>query len=159
MIWITKIQAKGQGIMEFMMHPQVLCQTQKSPTMLKSGNSWNLVSLLASSTKGGEKDVLKAPGLDQEEAQLIQLLGPASKPTTSWLIHLWKHSWCQDKPRATRTHLTHHGPNSGEATTFPHIIFFALLRRTCIRMAFNPETPKEKSQNCPGLDSWDFGSS
>ncbi len=49
--------------------------------MLKSGSSWNLVSLLASNTKGGERGVLKAPGLDQEEGQLIQLLGPTSKPT------------------------------------------------------------------------------
>ncbi len=132
MIWITKIQAKGQGIMELMTRPQVLCQIQKSPTMLKSGNSWNLVPLPASSTKGGEKDMLKAPGLDQEEGQLIQLLGPTSKPTTSWLIHFQKHSWCWDKPRATRTHLTHHSPNSGEATTFPHVVLSALFRRTRI---------------------------
>jgi hypothetical protein len=32
--------------------------------MLKSGNSWNLVPLLTSNTKGGKKGVLKAPGLD-----------------------------------------------------------------------------------------------
>jgi hypothetical protein len=38
---------------------------------------------------------------------------------TSWLVDLWKHSWCWDKPRATRTHLIHHGSNSKEATTFP----------------------------------------
>jgi len=25
-------------------------------------------------------------------------------------------------------HLIHHGPDSGEATTFPHIVFSALLR-------------------------------
>ncbi len=49
--------------------------------MLKSGSSWNLVSLLASSIKRGERGMLKALGLDQEEGQLIQLLGPASKPT------------------------------------------------------------------------------
>jgi len=54
----------------------------------------------------------------------------------SWLIHIRNHSWCWDKPRATRIHLTNHGPDSGEATTFPHIIFSTLLRRTYIRMAF-----------------------
>jgi hypothetical protein len=32
--------------------------------MLKNGSSWNLVSLPASSTKGGERGVLKALGLD-----------------------------------------------------------------------------------------------
>jgi hypothetical protein len=57
------------------------------------------------------------------------------------------------------THLTHHDPNSGEATTFPHIVFSTLLRGTRIRMTFIPRTPKEESRNCPGLDSRDFGSS
>jgi hypothetical protein len=32
------------------------------------------------------------------------------------------------------THLTHHGPDSREATTFPHIIFFASHRGGYIRM-------------------------
>ncbi len=45
-------------------HPQVPCYTQKSPTMLKSRSNGNLVSLPASSTKGGERGVLKASGLD-----------------------------------------------------------------------------------------------
>ncbi len=62
-----------------MTRSQVPYQTQKGPTMSKSGSSWNLVMLLAFSTKGGERGVLKAPGLDQKEGQTIQLLGPASK--------------------------------------------------------------------------------
>jgi len=33
-------------------------------------------------------------------------------------------------------HLTRHGPNSGEATTFPHIVYFVPLRDTHIRMIF-----------------------
>ncbi len=51
------------------------------------------------------------------------LLSHASKPTTSGLVHFREHPWCWDKPRATWTHLTHHGPDLGEATTFPHIVF------------------------------------
>ncbi len=54
------------------------------------------------------------------------------------------------------THLTHYGPDSGEATTFPHRVFSAALRRGYIRMALFPGTPKEESRNCPGLDSQDF---
>jgi len=46
------------------------------------------------------------------------------------------HFWCWDKPRATLTHWTHHGPDSGQATTFPHIVFFALLRDTRIQMSW-----------------------
>jgi hypothetical protein len=33
-------------------------------------------------------------------------------------------------------HLTHHGPDLREATIFPHIVYFASLRGTHIRMAF-----------------------
>jgi hypothetical protein len=36
----------------------------------------------------------------------------------------------------TWTHLTHHGPNSGEAITFPHIVYSAALRRGYIQMVF-----------------------
>ncbi len=41
-----------------------LVRPKKGPTMLKSESSWNLVLLLASSIKMGERGVLKAPGLD-----------------------------------------------------------------------------------------------
>jgi hypothetical protein len=44
--------------------PKFLGRPKKGPTMLKSGSSWNLVPLPASSTKGGERGMLKAPGLD-----------------------------------------------------------------------------------------------
>jgi hypothetical protein len=47
------------------------------------------------------------------------------------------------------THLTHHGPDSGEATTFPLIVFSAALRRGYIQMALFPGTPKLESRNCP----------
>jgi hypothetical protein len=67
--------------------------------------------------------------------------------------------WCWDKPLATRIHLTHHGPDSGEATTFAHIVFSAFAHGTYIQMAFYPGTPKEESWNYLGLDSRDFGSS
>jgi hypothetical protein len=57
------------------------------------------------------------------------------------------------------THKTHHIPDSGETTTFPHIVFFVLLYGTHIRMAFCPKTPKEEFRNYPDLDSGDFVSS
>jgi len=59
----------------------------------------------------------------------------------------------------TWIHLTHHGPDSGEATTFPHIIFSATLGGGYIQMALFPGTPKEESRNCPGLESRGFESS
>jgi hypothetical protein len=59
----------------------------------------------------------------------------------------------------TLTHKTHHGPDSGEATTFPHIVFFTLLHGGYIQMVFFPGTLKLESRNCPGLESRNFGSS
>jgi hypothetical protein len=49
----------------------------------------------------------------------------------------------------TLDHKTHHGPDSGEATTFPHIVFSATLRRGYIQMALFPRTPKLESRTCP----------
>ncbi len=46
----------------------------------------------------------------------------------------------------TLDHKTHHGPDSGEATTFPHIIFFATLRS----IPWNPAT----SSNKPLIGDW-----
>ncbi len=51
----------------------------------------------------------------------------------------------------TWTHKTHHGPDSGEATTFPHIVFSAARRRGYIQMAQIPGTPNLESRNCPEI--------
>jgi len=53
----------------------------------------------------------------------------------------------------TFTHKTHHGTDSGEATTFPHIVFSASHRGGYIRMALFPGTPKLESRNCLALES------
>jgi hypothetical protein len=43
------------------------------------------------------------------------------------------------------THLTHHGLDSGEATTFPHILYFASLHGGHIQMTFCPGTPTRET--------------
>jgi len=53
-------------------------------------------------------------------------------------------------------YLTHHGPDSGEATTFPLIVFSAALRRGYIQMAFFSQdsqvgVPKLSRVGVPGL--------
>ncbi len=45
--------------------------------------------------------------------------------------------------------MTHHGPDSREATTFPLIVLFAALRQGYIQMALFPGTPKLESRNYP----------
>jgi hypothetical protein len=72
-----------------------------------------------------------------------------SKPTTSWLIRIRNTLDVRTSHEQPWTHLTHHGPNSKEATTFPHIIFSTLLHRAHAQMALCLGTPKVESWNCP----------
>jgi hypothetical protein len=136
--------------------PKFLVRPKKGPTMLKSGSSWNLAPLPASSTKGGWEGRAESSEIRLGRGTTYLVIRSCIKnQPTSWLVHLRNHSWCWDKPRdkpwATWTHLTHHGLNSGEATTFPHIIFSALLCRTHIRMALYLGTPKVESRKCPWI--------
>jgi hypothetical protein len=81
------------------------------------------------------------------------------KPSTRGLVSIREHPWVLGQATGTLTHKTHHGPDSGEATTFPHIVYSAALRGGYIQMALFPGTPKLESRNCPELESRDFGSS
>jgi hypothetical protein len=63
--------------------------------------------------------------------------------TKSWLVHSWSIFGARMNHGQTRTHKTHHGPDLGEATTFPFIVYFVPSHRTNTQMSF-----------CPGLPSW-----
>ncbi len=138
--------------------PKFLVRPKVGPTMLKSRSDGNLVSLPVSSTKGVRGACWKLQDRLGRGTLLIYLfLHP--KPTTSWLeliLHPFGVGTSHGRPWI---HLTHHGPDSREATTFPHIVFYALLHRAHTQMALCPGTPKVESRNCPGLDSRDFGHS
>ncbi len=71
-----------------------------------------------------------------------------NKPPT-WLVHIPGHPWVLGQATSTLTHKTHHGPDSGEVTTFPHILFSVALCRGYIQMVLFPGTPKLESRNCP----------
>jgi hypothetical protein len=71
-----------------------------------------------------------------------------NKPPT-WLVHIPRHPWVLGQTTGIWTHLIHHGLDSGEATTFPLIVFSAALHRGYIQMALFPGTPKLESRNCP----------
>jgi len=51
----------------------------------------------------------------------------------------------------TSDHKTHHGPDSGDATTIPHIVYSVTLRRTYIQVAQIPGTLEMESRNCPEI--------
>ncbi len=136
--------------------PSSLCDPKRVQIIGFAELVRNLVPLPTSSTKRGRGVVLEASGLDQEE---IKLFGheSASKTNTSWLEIILHAIGVGTSHGLTQIHLTHHGPDSGEATTFPLIIFSAASRGGYIQMALFPGTPKVESRNCPGLDSRDFG--
>jgi len=71
-----------------------------------------------------------------------------NKSPTS-LVHIPGHPWVLGQAAGTLDHETHHGPDSGEATTFPHIVFSAPRFGDYIQMALFPGTPKLESRNCP----------
>ncbi len=73
-----------------------------------------------------------------------------NKPPT-WLVHIPGHLWVLGQATGNCSHLTHHGPDSEEATTFPLTVFFAVLCRGYIQMTLFPGTPKLESRNCPEI--------
>jgi hypothetical protein len=108
--------------------------------------------------KGG-RGCARSPGIRLGRGTRLSHLNMHPKPTTRGLVHIRVHPWVLGQATGTLTHLTHHGPYSREATTFPHIVYFVVLHKGYIQMALFLGTSKEESRNCPGLESRDFGSS
>jgi hypothetical protein len=73
------------------------------------------------------------------------------KQTTKWLVYIREHPWVLGQATGTLDHKTHHGPDSREATTFPHIVFSAPHFEDYIQMALFPGTPKLESRNSPEI--------
>jgi hypothetical protein len=88
--------------------------------------------------------------------QLIQSSKHAQNQQASWLALSWSTFGARTNHGWLWTHKTHHGPDSGEATTFPHIVYSAPLCGSGLSMAFCPKTPKWESQNCQGWESYNF---
>jgi len=62
-------------------------------------------------------------------------------------MHSWNTFGAKTSHEQTRIHKIHHGPDLGEATTFPFIVYFVPFREAHIQMAFCPRIPKWESQN------------
>jgi hypothetical protein len=72
----------------------------------------------------------------KSDKQFTHSSKPAQNQQTSWWAHGWNTFGARKSHERPRTHKTHHGPDSGEATTFPHIVYFAPPHESDIRMAF-----------------------
>jgi len=90
----------------------------------------------------------RSPGIRLGRGTRLSSLNLHPKPTIKGLVHIREHLWVLGQATGTLMHKTYHGPNSGEATTFPHIVLSAPLHGDYIQMALFPETPKLESQNC-----------
>jgi hypothetical protein len=97
----------------------------------------------------GVEGRVRSPGIRLGRGTRRSSLNLHPKQTPKWLVHIQEHPWVLGHTTGTLDHKTHHGSNSGEATTFPHIVFSATLRGDYIQMALFPGTPKLESRNCP----------
>ncbi len=84
-------------------------------------------------------------GTRKSDKQFTHSSKPAQNQQTSWLAQGWNTFGAKTSNGRLQTHKIHHGPDSGEATTFPHIVYFAPPRGSGIRMVFCPGTPKWES--------------
>ncbi len=80
-------------------------------------------------------------GTINNDKQFSYSFESASNPPTRWLVPCWSTFSARTSHGRLRTHNTHHGLDSREATTLPHIVYFAPLRKGHIQMAFCPRTP------------------
>jgi hypothetical protein len=113
--------------------------------------SWHSEGVLDFQHYRGVEGRARSPGIRLGRGTRRSSLNLHPKQTTKWLVHIREHPWVLGQATSTLTHKTHHGADSGEATTFPHIVFSATLRGGYIQMALFLETPKLESRNCPEI--------
>jgi hypothetical protein len=70
------------------------------------------------------------------------------------LVSIREHPWVLGQATGIWTHLTHHGPDSREATTFPLIVFSVALRphsprSASARVAMSSLFPESASESPP----------
>ncbi len=81
-------------------------------------------------------------GTRKSDKQFSYSLEFASNQPTRWLVLCWSTFGARISHGRFWTHKTRHGLDSGEATTFPHIVYFVTLHRGYIQMVFFPGLPK-----------------
>jgi hypothetical protein len=91
----------------------------------------------------------RSPGIRLGRGTNSSSLNLHPKQTTTWLVHIPGRPWVLGQTTGTLDHKTHHGPDSREVTTFPHVVFSATLHGDYIQMVLFPGTPKLESRNYP----------
>jgi len=130
-------------------HSQVPRWTHLRVQLCVVAESWDLEGAPNFQHYRGVEGHARSPGIRLGRGTRRSSLNLHPKQTTKWLIHIREHPWVLGQTTGTLTHKTHHDPDSGEASTFPHIVFSATLHGGYIQMALFPGTPKLESRNCP----------
>jgi len=117
--------------------------------LCRVAESWDLEGVPDFQHYRGVEGRARSPGIRLRRGTRRSSLNLHPKPTTKGLVHIREHPWVLGQATGTLTHKTHHGLDSGEATTFPHIVFYATLCGGYIQMVLFPRTPKLESRNCP----------
>ncbi len=145
---VCDINAKSST---YMTHSQVPRWTHLKVHLCVVAESWDSEGAPDFQHYRGVEGRARSPGIRLGRGTRGSSLNLHPKQTTKWLVHIREHPWVLGQATGTLDHKTHHGPDSGEAITFPHIVFFTTLRWGYIQMALFPGTPK--------LESRYFGSS
>jgi hypothetical protein len=93
--------------------------------------------MLLGSQHFGVRGVCWSSGMGTKKSDKHQLLTrTCTNQTTSWLVHSLSTFGVRTNHGQIQTHKTHHGPDLGEATTFPLIMYYVPLHEAHIQMAF-----------------------
>jgi len=130
-------------------HSQVPGWTHLRVQLCRVAESWDSEGAPNFQHYRGVEGHARSPGIRLGRGTRRSSLILHPKQITKWLVHIREHPWMLGQATGTLTHKTHHGLDLGEATTFPHIVFSALLRGDYIQMALFLGTPKLESRNCP----------
>jgi hypothetical protein len=145
----TQLKLSDNQSLGTLTHSQVPGWTHLRVHQNVVAESWNSEGALDFQHYKGVEGRARSPGIrpGRRTSRSSLILHP--KQTTKWLIHIREHPWVLGQGMGTLDHKTHHGPNSGEATTILPIVYSVPLHRTCTRMTLFPGTPKLESRNCP----------
>jgi len=134
-----------------MTHSQVPGWTHLRVHQSVVAESWDSEGALDFQHYKGVEGRARSPGIRLRRGTSRSSFNLHPKQTTTWLVHIPGHPWVLGQATGTSDHKIHHGPDSREATTFPHIIFSTTLCWGYIQMALFPGTPKLESRNCPEI--------
>jgi hypothetical protein len=128
---------------------QIPGETHLKVQLCRVAESWDLRATLDFQHYRGVEGRVKSPGIRLGRRTRLSSSNLHPKTNHKRVSSHSGHPWVLGQTTCTLTHKTHHDPDSGEATTFPHIVFSTSLHGDYIQMAHFPGTPKLESRNCP----------